>query len=67
MTSITSPISNLSQPLAALMYVDGTDLYVFNDGTMNALTVVIKAQILLNAWHEALQFTGGDLKLTKCY
>ena len=66
-TSFTSPISKLSQLLAALMYVDDTEFYVFNDGTMDASTVVSKAQNLLNAWHEALKFTGGELKLPKCY
>ena len=49
------------------MYVDDTDHYVFNDGSMSALEVVIKAQLLLNFWYEALKFTGGDLKLSKCY
>ena len=47
------------------MCVDDTDLYVFNDGTLDASAVVFKAQNLLNAWHEALKFTGGDLNLPK--
>ena len=66
-TSITSPISKLSQFLAALMHVDDTDLYVINDGFVCALEVVTKAQRLLNVWHGALRFTGRDLKLSKCY
>ena len=49
------------------MCVDDTDLYVFNDGTMDVSAVVSKAQQLLDAWHAALKFTGGDLKLPKCY
>ena len=49
------------------MHFNHTNLYVFNDGSMCALEVVSKAQRLLNAWHEALRFTGGDLKLSKCY
>ena len=57
----------ISQLLSALIHVDDTDLYVFNHGSMRALEVVIKAQRLLKAWHEALKFTGGDLKLSKCY
>ena len=56
-TSITSPISKISQLLAALMHVDDTDLYVFDDGSMRELEVVIKSQRLLNAWHEALKLT----------
>ena len=66
-TAITLPISKIHQFLASLMHVDDTDLYVFNDGSMSSLEVVIKAQRLLNAWHEALKFTGGELKLSKCY
>ena len=49
------------------MYADDTDLYVFNDGTMDASAVVSKAQKSLDVWHEALKFTGSDLKLQKCY
>ena len=66
-TSITSPISKIYQYLAALMHVDDTYLYVFNDGSMSAQEVVIKSKKLLNAWHEDLKHTGGDLKLSKCY
>ena len=66
-TSITSPISKMSQFLAALMYVDDADLYVVNDGSICALEVVIGSQKLLNTWHESLRFTGCDLKLLKWY
>ena len=66
-SGFSSPISNISQLLAALMYVDDTDLYVFNDGSLDVSEVVLKAQQLLDAWHTALKFTGGDLKLSKCY
>ena len=66
-TATTSPMSKICQFLAALMYVDDTDLYAFNDGSMSLLEVVIKAQRLLNAWYEAFKFTGGDLKFSKCY
>ena len=66
-TEISTPISRVILPLAALIFVDDTDLYVFNSGADNAEDVVIKAQRLLDAWHEVLKFTGGDLKLSKCY
>ena len=66
-TEISTPISRVILPLAALIFVDDTDLYVFNSGADNAEEVVIKAQRLLDAWHEVLKFTGGDLKLSKCY
>ena len=66
-SSLSSPISNVSKLLAALMYIDDTDLYVFNDGSLDVSKVVLKAQQLLDTWHTALKFTGGDLKLSKCY
>ena len=34
-TAVISPISKMSQFLAALLYVDDTDLYVFNNNQMN--------------------------------
>ena len=34
---------------------------------MSALEVVIDVQQLLNVCNEVLKFTGGDLKLSKCY
>ena len=49
------------------MHIDDTDICMFNDGFMCELVVVTKVQRLLNAWHEALRITGGDLKLSKCY
>ena len=64
---ITSPISRSILPLAALIFIDDTNLCVFNLGTDNAEEVVIKAQHLLDAWYKVLKFTGGDLKLSKCY
>ena len=66
-TKLSSPIANAILPLAALVFVDDTDLHVFNSGADAAKEVVIKAQRLLNTWHEILKFTGGDLKLSKCY
>ena len=60
-------MSKFIQILAALMYVDYTDLYAFNDGFMCTIEIVIKAQMLLNAYHEALRFIDRDLKLSKCY
>ena len=66
-TSITSPISKMSQFLATLMCVDDIDLYVFNDDSMCALEVATKAQRQMSSWHEALRFIEGDLKLSKCY
>ena len=54
-------------PLAALIFVNDTNLYVFNSGSETTEEIVLKAQRLLDAWHHILQFTVGDLKLSKCY
>ena len=60
-------MSKISQLVAALMCVDETYHYVFNGGSMCAIEVVIKVQLLFNAWNESLKFIGGALKLSKCY
>lgn len=65
--SVTTPISKLFKLLAALLYVDDTDLYVFNSGSDNNQDIVSKGKSLLHAWYEVLKVTGGDLKLAKCY
>lgn len=66
-TQLRTPISGVLLPLAALMFVDDTDLYVFNSGVDTTRELVIKAQKLLDAWHNILKITGGNLKLSKCY
>ena len=43
-TAIASPISKICQFLAALMHVDSTDVYLFNDDSMSSQEVVTKAQ-----------------------
>ena len=67
MTKLSSQIANVILSLAALIFVDDTDLHVFNSGSDTTEEVVMKAQRLLDAWHDILKFTGGDLKLSKCY
>ena len=62
-TSITTPISKFFQLLTALLYVEDTDIYVFDSGYEITQDIVAKYQILLYAWNEALKFTGGDLNL----
>ena len=54
-------------PLVALIFVDDADLHVFNSGSETTEELVVKAQRLLDAWHHILTFTGGNLKLSKCY
>ena len=53
--------------LVALIFVDNIDPYVFNSGSDTTEELVFKAQRLLDAWHYILWFTGGELKLSKCY
>lgn len=49
------------------MHADDTDLYVFDDSSSDSTSSVQKAQLLLDSWHKALGFTGGDLKVSKYY
>jgi len=53
--------------LAVLIFIDDTDLCIFNCRVDVTEDLVYKAQKLLDAWHRILRFTGGDLKLSKCY
>jgi len=53
--------------LIAQLFVYDTDLKIDNNGNETAIEVILRAQIILTAWHHALQFTSGELKLDKCY
>ena len=66
-TDISSPITNMILPLAALIFADDADLYIFNSGAETTEELVVKARRLLDASHNILTFTGGNLKLSKCY
>ena len=66
-TQLSTPVSKIIMPLAALIFIDDTDLYIFNLGLDTTEEIILKAQRLLDAWHHILQFTGADLKLSKCY
>ena len=66
-THLLTPLSGIVIPLAALIFVDDTDLYVFNSGLETIEDLVLKAQQLLDAWHYILKFTGEDLKLSKYF
>ena len=41
-------------PLAALIFIDDTDLYVFNSGSDTTEEIILKAQCLLDAWYHIL-------------
>ena len=64
---ISTPILKIILPLAALIFVDDADLHAFNSGSDTTEEVVLKVQRLLDAQHYVLKFTGGALKLSKCY
>ena len=66
-TQLSTPVSKIIMPLAVLIFINDTDLYVFNSGSDTIEEIILKAQRLLDAWHHILQFIGGDLKLSKCY
>ena len=66
-TQLSAPVSRIVIPLAALMFADDADLYVFNSGIEITKEIVVKAQKILDAWHNILTITGGNLKLSKCY
>ena len=61
------PLSGIVMPLAVLIFIDDTDLYIFNSESDTIEDLVFKVQQLLDAWHYILKFIGGDLKLLKCY
>ena len=66
-TQLSIPLSGIVMPLVALIFVDDIDLYVFNSESDTIEELVFKAQRLLDAWYYILRFTGGELKLSKCY
>ena len=53
--------------IAALSYIDNTDLYEFNEWDDSAEEVVAKVQLLLDTWYEVLKITNRMLKLLKYY
>ena len=53
--------------LDSILHADDSDLCVFNSDFDNTQDILVKSQRLLNAYHEALKLTGGDLKLAKCF
>ena len=48
-TQLSIPLSGIVMPLVALIFVDDTDLYVFNSGSDTTEELVFKAQHLLDA------------------
>ena len=64
-TSIIKPVTQLFQSMASFLYVDDSDLSVFNSGSDDTAEVVCRSQKLINACRAALKFTNGYLKLSK--
>ena len=53
--------------IEAFTCIDGIDLYEFDEGGNSAEVLVVKIQLLLNAWHQVLKVTSRELKLSKYY
>ena len=66
-TQLATPFFEVIMMLAALFFADDTDLCAFNSGSDAAEGLVVKGQRLLDVWCNTLKFTGGGLKLSKCY
>jgi hypothetical protein len=64
---LVTSLSGFVVSLVALLYVDDTNLYIFNSGCDSIKEVIQKAQNLLNTWYEVLKVTEDDLKLSKYY
>ena len=60
-------VSSILVLITVLIYNDDTDLCAFNDRSNTVVSLVAKAQRLLDAWHAVLRVIDGDLKLSKCY
>jgi hypothetical protein len=66
--SIWSAWSGMGLCLAALLYVDDTDLlHISRDATLSDNAFVQKVQEATYYWARLLQATGGSLKPAKCY
>ena len=66
-TQLLTQMPRMLLPLAAVILIDKTDLYAFNSGLETAEEFMQKVQAMLDIWHHTLGFTGGNLKLLKCY
>ena len=62
---IFTPITLIPLFILAIMYIDDTDLFIFNTGSESEQEIAERAQKLLDTWHFALKLSGGDLKLEK--
>ena len=66
--SLLSGLSGLSIPIAALLYVDDTDLLHKPDCNTTPISAVVpRVQQAINFWAHLLQAMGGSLKPAKCY
>ena len=65
-TSAT-PITREEFQLIAQLFVNDTDLNIKNNRKESEQQIIIRVQKTLNAWHEALNFMKGELKLEKFY
>jgi hypothetical protein len=59
--------SGLAMVIAAILYVDDTDLLHWNPRRQDILAFIRRVQAALTLWAKLLQATGGNLKPEKCY
>ena len=60
-------MSKLNYQIATFLFVDETDLPLFNKVHETTLEIADEAQSTLFAWHEGLTITSGDLKIYKFF
>ena len=53
--------------LAGQIFVDDSKSSITNKVDELELQIVSRSQEALDMWHTGLKFTGGELKLKKCY
>ena len=65
--SITYPITREQLECIGFLFVDDTDLIVIGEENDSVEQVCAKQQRSVTSWEQALRFTGGSLKPSKCY
>jgi hypothetical protein len=66
--SLQSGWSNKQQEIAAILFVDDTDLlHISSAPTYNEEQFIQEVQESTHLWADLLQATGGNLKPAKCY
>lgn len=62
---IFTPTTLIPLFILAIMYINDTDLFIFNTNSESEQEITSRTLELLNTWHFALPLSGGDLKFEK--